>query len=104
MDNMDICLNVLYISIFNENKIFRNYIMPRTTTTVSGMLTTQNQGGGSKKAGLVPTETASVAQALAYAERSAKQPLTFKMKELYPGQPKCMSRPTGLRPMTYFKC
>ena len=73
--------------------------MPRTTTTVSGMLTTQNQGGGSKKAGLVPTETASVAQALAYAERSAKQPLTFKMKELYPGQPKCMSRPTGLRPM-----
>jgi len=78
--------------------------MPRTTTTVSGMLTTQNQGGGNKKAGLVPTETASVAQARSYRERSYPRSVNFMMKELYPGQPKCMSRPIGLRPMTYFKC
>ena len=78
--------------------------MPRTTLTVSGMLTTQNQGGGNKKAGLVPTETASVAQAQAYKENGYLKNVEFMMKELYPGQPKCMARPTGVRPMTYFKC
>jgi hypothetical protein len=78
--------------------------MPRTTTTVSGMLTTQNQGGGNKKAGLVPTETASVAQANAYRERGYPKSVNFMMRDIYAGQPKCMSRPTGVRPMTYFKC
>ena len=78
--------------------------MPRTTTTVSGMLTTQNQGGGNKKAGLVPTETASVAQANAYRVSGYPKSVHFMMRDLYRGQPKCMSRPIGLRPMTYFKC
>ena len=78
--------------------------MPRTTTTVSGMLTTQNQGGGNKKAGLVPTETASVAQATAYRVSGYPKSVHFMMRDLYPGQPKCMARPIGLRPMTYFKC
>ena len=40
--------------------------MPRALLNVSGMHTTQNQGGGSKKAGLVPTETASVISAMSY--------------------------------------
>ena len=67
--------------------------MPRTTLTVSGMLTTQNQGGGSKKAGLV-LRLASVAQAQAYKENGYLKNVTFMMKDL-PGQPKCMARPTG---------
>ena len=43
--------------------------MPRALLNVSGMHTTQNQGGGSKKAGLVPTETASVISAMSYRTR-----------------------------------
>ena len=56
--------------------------MPRTTTTVSGMLTTQNQGGGNKKAGLVPTETASVAQANAYRVSGYPKSVHFMMRDL----------------------
>lgn len=43
--------------------------MPRALLNVTGMHTTQNQGGGSKKAGLVPTETASVISAMSYRTR-----------------------------------
>ena len=60
------------------------------------MLTTQNQGGGSKKAGLVP-ETASSTSPSLQGKWIFKN-VTFMMKDSS-GQPKCMARPTGVRPM-----
>ena len=50
--------------------------MPTIFTNVSSTYTNQNQGGGSKKAGLVPTETASVVTAMAYRIRGLPKQLS----------------------------
>lgn len=62
-------------------------------------ITNQNQGGGSKKAGLVPTETASVATASAYRIRGLPLPLVDMMKTRDPSVQQ--SRPVWVRPMNF---
>mgnify|MGYP001478327395 FL=1 len=62
-------------------------------------ITNQNQGGGMKKAGLVPTETASVAQALSYRVRGLPLPM---MRMKLTANPNVMqSRPTWVRSDNY---
>lgn len=70
--------------------------MPRTLLTVSSMHTTQNQGGGVKKAGLVPTETASRATALAY--RTNGLPLSLMRMRFTVNPNVQQSRPVWVRP------
>ena len=62
-------------------------------------ITNQNQGGGMKKAGLVPTETASVSQARAYRVRGLPLPM---MRMSLTANPNVMqSRPTWVRSGNY---
>ena len=70
--------------------------MPRTLLTVSSMQTTQNQGGGNKKAGLVPTEAASRATALAY--RVSGLPLSLKRMQFTMNPNVMQSSPIWVRP------
>ena len=62
-------------------------------------ITNQNQGGGSKKAGLVPPEPASVAPATAYRIRGLPLPLVDMMKTRDPSVQQ--SRPVWVRPMNF---
>lgn len=73
--------------------------MSRTLLSVSGMHTTQNQGGGSKKAGLVPTETASVATAQAYSVRGLPKSLALMQVTAKPNVRQ--SRPIGFSPLVW---
>ena len=59
-------------------------------------LTNQNQGGGPKKAGLVPTEAISTAQRETYAARGYLKPLSTMQFTMNPKVKQ--SRPVWVRP------
>ena len=59
-------------------------------------LTNQNQGGGPKKAGLVPTEAISAAQRESYAARGYLKPLSTMQFTMNPNVKQ--SRPVWVRP------
>jgi hypothetical protein len=62
-------------------------------------ITNQNQGGGNKKAGLVPTETASVATALSYRVRGL--PLSLMRLQVTENPNVMQSRPVWVRSMNF---
>lgn len=62
-------------------------------------ITNQNQGGGPKKAGLVPTETASHATALAYRTRGL--PLSLMRMQITHDPNVQQSRPVWVRHMNF---
>jgi len=70
----------------------------KRTSSVSS-ITNQNQGGGNKKAGLVPTETASVATAISYKVNGLPKSLNVMTVTANPNVRQ--SRPIGIRPMAW---
>lgn len=71
----------------------------KRTSSVSS-ITNQNQGGGDKKAGLVPTETASVATAISYKVKGLPKSLNVMTVTVNPNVRQ--SRPIGIRPMAWY--
>lgn len=71
----------------------------KRTSSVSS-ITNQNQGGGDKKAGLVPTETASVAAAISYKVKGLPKSLNVMTVTVNPNVRQ--SRPIGIRPMAWY--
>ena len=71
----------------------------KRTSSVSS-ITNQNQGGGDKKAGLVPTETASVAAAISYKVKGLPKSLNVMTVTANPNVRQ--SRPIGIRPMAWY--
>ena len=70
----------------------------KKTSSISS-ITSQNQGGGDKKAGLVPTETASVATAVGYNVRGLPKSLNMMTVTANPNVRQ--SRPIGIRPLVW---
>tara|TARA_B100000927_G_C16209373_1_gene366909 strand:+ start:341 stop:574 length:234 start_codon:yes stop_codon:yes gene_type:complete len=70
----------------------------KKTSSISS-ITNQNQGGGDKKAGLVPTETASVATTVAYNVRGLPKSLNMMTVTANPNVRQ--SRPIGIRPLVW---
>ncbi len=71
----------------------------KKTSSISS-ITNQNQGGGEKKAGLVPTETASVATAIGYKVRGLPKSLNMMTVTANPNVRQ--SRPIGIRPLAWY--
>jgi hypothetical protein len=74
------------------------YSASKKTSSICS-ITNQNQGGGDKKAGSVPTETASRATQVSYQVRGLPKKLSLMQVTLNPGVNQ--SRPISIRPLVW---